>query len=120
MWCFVNTIKNCHVSPNGGGGDISEEKPGDIGFFEGTLDYLAIPESSDYDCIEDDTFNGCTELEEVFIPSNVSGIWDDGFRGCPKLKKIVVAKTEDSLPGKPWGAPDNCVVVFDPSAKPRD
>ncbi|SFB10805.1 leucine-rich repeat protein [Selenomonas ruminantium] len=93
----------------------------DVGFFEGTLTYLEIPKSSDFDLIESYTFADFLELEEVFVPKNVANIQKNAFLNCPKLKKIVLGRKANKALQKnqPWGAPADCVVTYDPKAKPR-
>ena len=40
--------------------------------------------------IQSDAFRGCTELESVEIPSNISEIGSDAFSGCTGLTKVFI------------------------------
>ena len=117
---FINTIVDCRDHSKDEEVTISTNKD-DIGFFEGTLTYLEIPKSSDFNLIESYTFADFSELEEVFVPKNIANIQKNAFLNCPKLKKIVLGrKTNKALQkNQPWGAPADCEVVYDPKATPR-
>ena len=41
--------------------------------------------------IDMQSFNGCTNLEVVYLPKSVKSIRDDAFYRCPSLKKVVYA-----------------------------
>lgn len=117
---FINTIMDCrdHSKDEAITVDTNSD---DIGFFEGSSTYIEIPKSSDFNLIESYTFAGFPDLEEVFVPKSVANIQKNAFMDCPKLKKIVLArKSNKSLEkNKPWGAPADCEVVYDPKAIPK-
>lgn len=118
---FINYLKDCHTASEDTGGNVTANKP-DIGFYEGSAKYLAIPHSDDFDTIEDNTFNGCTALEELYIPSNVSSIGAKAFAGCPSLKLVTLCRSEPSTSmteKTPFGAPATCKFVYDKKAKPK-
>ncbi len=64
-------------------------------------------------------FEECGALEEVVIGSGITEIQEDidggvsgAFKDCPNLKKITINKAENSIAGAPWGAPEDCQVVW--------
>lgn len=117
---FINTIIDCRDHSKDE--DITvDTNSADIGFFEGSLTYLEIPKNSEYSLIMSYTFADFPDLEEVFVPKNVSSIQKNAFKNCPKLKKIVLARKSSKALQKnqPWGAPADCEVVYDPKATPK-
>ena len=116
----INMIVDCHDSTNDKEVVINANAD-DIGFYEGSLTYLEIPKSSDFNLIESYTFADFPDLEEVFVPKNVSNIQKNAFLNCPKLKTIVLARKSSKAleKNKPWGAPADCVVTYDPKATPK-
>lgn len=118
---FINYLKDCHTASEDTDGNVTANKP-DIGFYEGSAKYLAIPHSDDFDTIYDNTFNGCTALEELYIPSNVSIIEAKAFAGCPSLKLVTLCRSKPSTSmtkRTPFGAPATCKFVYDKKAKPK-
>lgn len=121
---FVNYIKDCHDADKDAGEVSAADKWNlpDIGFYEGSATYLAIPASEDFDTIEDNTFTGCTALEDVYIPANVTSIGAKAFSGCTALKTITICRakaTSSMTKKKPFGAPATCQIIFDKTAKPK-
>lgn len=64
-------------------------------------------------------FEACDALEEVVIGSGITEIQEDidggldgAFKDCPNLKRITINKAENSITGAPWGAPEDCQVVW--------
>jgi hypothetical protein len=63
-------------------------------------------------------FKECDALEEVVIGSGITEIQAEvdgthgAFKDCPNLKKITINKAENSIAGAPWGAPEDCQVVW--------
>ena len=109
---FYNTIKK--VAEASTFSDLEE-------YFMGNLRYLDIPPTNPdwgFNDIDDNSFSNLTELEEVFIPNNITSIGKKAFANCPKLKKIIVtAKATAKLKkGAPWGAPSTCQVIYDINA----
>lgn len=118
---FLNYIKDCHDASTDAGEVATANRP-DIGFYEGSATYLAIPASEDFDTIEDYTFTGCTALEDVYIPANVTSIGAKAFSGCTALKTITICRakaTSSMTKKKPFGAPATCQIIFDKTAKPK-
>ena len=54
--------------------------------------------------IIDDSFNYCSGLTQIDIPSTVSTISTSAFNNTSINLKIVVHKEEGSISGSPWGA----------------
>ena len=46
------------------------------------------------ECVEENAFECCTGLQEVFIPSSVTSIGDCAFEECDNLKAIYVSESK--------------------------
>lgn len=63
--------------------------------------------------IGDAAFCNCS-MSTVYIPSSVTNISATAFIGCTTLSEITIHKSQDSIPGAPWGAPNNPAVIWEP------
>lgn len=52
---------------------------------------------TDFNYIEDNAFNGCTNLEEVIIPNNIEVIGPGAFENCESLAHISLPKDLKSI-----------------------
>lgn len=68
---------------------------------------LELPEA--LQTIEQYAFQVCTSLENVIIHKNIQSIWSV-FNGCNRLQYIYIDKSQDSISGAPWGAPNATVI----------
>ena len=100
-----------------------EATPFDRDVLAGTLKYLSFPFTEEWSGAGEYSVVNFPELEEVFVPSVTSIMDKNTFKDCPKLKRIVVAmdKKDAKTWAKyaPWGAPQDCEVVWDKTAKPK-
>lgn len=55
-------------------------------------------------------FYSCRYLMAVQIASGVETIGTNAFQGCHDLATITINKSQDSIPGAPWGAPNASIV----------
>ena len=62
--------------------------------------------SSNLQSISNFTFNYCSILKNITIPENITSIGNYAFQGCTSLESIIVNKTNNSISGAPWGAPN--------------
>ena len=56
------------------------------------------------------TFESCTSLTNITIPSGFTSIDSTAFINCTNLTQITVNKAQDSISGAPWGAPNATVT----------
>lgn len=76
------------------------------------IDSVVIPEG--VESIEDYAFQDCYRMTHVIIPSTVKKIGENAFSLCPSYGltlEINVNQKKDLLPGAPWGATSDKVVV---------
>ena len=71
------------------------EKIGNNAFRHGIFNKVVFEEGSQVTTIENATFEGCVDLEEVVIPASVTTIKGTAFGSCAKLNKVVF---EGNLP----------------------
>ena len=50
-----------------------------------------------------DSFNFCSSLEKIEIPSSVTTIQNNCFNDATNLKEIIIHNTEGAIAGQPWG-----------------
>ena len=50
-----------------------------------------------------DSFNFCSSLEKIEIPSSVTTIHNDCFSNATNLKEIIIHNTEGAIANQPWG-----------------
>lgn len=55
-------------------------------------------------------FYGCSSLNQITIPKQVTNIHTSAFNGCNNLKTITVDKPAGSISGAPWGAKNATVI----------
>ena len=55
------------------------------------VNYLHLPENNDYYEIRDGTFENCTSLSSVTIPSNIKVIWGNAFENCTSLSACNIS-----------------------------
>ena len=60
------------------------------------------------EAIERNCFNGCTNLEKVYIPANVKEIDNTAFVNCPNLKEIIIDSNNPYYDSR-----DNCNAIID-------
>lgn len=90
-------------------------------YFVGDIRYIDIPRTNSSDGFNDISeyaFANLPNLEEVFLPDNITSIDAKAFYNCPNLKRIIVtSKPTKKLKQKaPWGAPSTCQVIYDTKA----
>ena len=48
---------------------------------------------------------GYTSLKTITVPESVTTIENNAFQGCSELESIIINKSKDSISGSPWGCP---------------
>lgn len=59
-----------------------------------------------------ESFNICSSLTTIDIPSSIEKISTNCFSSTKNLKKIYIHKKKDSLSGMPWGSPYGEKAIF--------
>lgn len=70
---------------------------------------ITMPNNNMFDTISERSFEGCQNLNNVYIGSGITYIAEDAFNNCTSLTTININQPKDSIPGSPWGA-TNAVV----------
>lgn len=87
----------------------------DTGVFENCKKLVEVifEEGGTFETLSDNTFNGCSALASVTIPSNVITISNSAFNECNSLKKLIIADndTELALPESLGTAPIESVYL---------
>lgn len=66
-------------------------------------------------CIGDEAFCGCINLEKIFIPKSVQFIGKNAFKDCPKLTIYCEIDKQPETWDKEWN-PDNRPVEWNAKA----
>ena len=67
--------------------------PNDTSFLRGNTAITSFDELkyfTNITYISNNTFDGCTNLESISIPSGVTASYENAFRNCSKLKKVHI------------------------------
>ena len=75
-----------------------------------SLTSITIPAS--VTSIKGGAFSECSSLTSITIPNSVTSIGDDAFSECSGLTSITIKKTNGTISGSPWGAPNKELKVY--------
>ena len=79
------------------------------------LEKFSIPVNGQYTSISSNILEGCTSLEEIYVPDNVTKINNNAFMGCISLKKVRLPDHIDKIPQNTFNGCTSLKTVNMPS-----
>ncbi len=79
--------------------------------FNGCTQLINLELSEGLECIKEETFQGCTSLQHIIIPSTVKRIGQQAFLGCRQLRNVKLCEGLDEQIEYP--AFEGCTLLYE-------